>query len=81
MLGSLQTVEAEANPRMREVDAEAPGPHVLEMETVVPALEMRTAESVSETETSERVLELESQRPIAELEGTTRMPPLLQRTV
>ena len=81
MLDSLPIVEAEANPRVRELDAEAPGPHVLEMETVVPASEMGTAEPASEMETLERALELESQRPIAELEGITRMSPLLQRTV
>lgn len=81
MLDSLQIVEAEANPRVLELDAEAAGPHVLEMETVVPASEMEAAEPASEMETSERALELESQRPIAELEGITRMSPLLQRTV
>ena len=81
MLDSIPIVEAEANPCVRELDAEAPGPHVLEMETVMPASEMGTAESASEMETSERALELESQRPIAELEGMTRMSPLLHRTV
>ena len=65
-------VEAEANPPVRQLDAEAPGPHVLEVDTVVPASEVGTAESVFE-ETSRRTLELESQRPIAELEGITRM--------
>ena len=72
MLDSLPVVEAEAVPRSPELEAEAPGPHVLEMET---------AEHASEMETSEHALELESQRPIAELQGTTRMSPLLQRTV
>ena len=66
MLDSIEIVEAEANPRVPELAAEAPGPHVLEMETV---------------ETSQRALELESQRSIAELEGISRMSPLLQRTV
>ena len=80
MLDSLPIVETEANPRVPELDAEAPGPHVLEMETVVPASEMETAEPASEMETSEHALELESQRPIAELEGINRMSPLLQRT-
>ena len=81
MLDSLPIVEAEAKSRVGELDVEAPGPHILEMETVVPALEIGIAEPVSEMETSERALELESQRPIAELEGITRMSPLLQRTV
>ena len=73
MLDSLAIVEAdESNPRVRELNAEAPGPHVLEMETAEPA---------SEVETSEHALELESQRPIVELEGITRMSSLLQRTV
>ena len=77
MLDSLPIVEVEANPRVPELDAEAPGPHVLEMETVVPVSEMETAESAFEMETLKHALELESQRPIAELEGITRMPPLL----
>lgn len=77
MLDSTTIVEAEANLYVRELDAEAPGPHVLEMETVVAASEMGTANPASEMGTSERALELESQRPIAELEGITRMSPLL----
>ena len=72
MLDSLPIVEAEANPHVPELGAEAPGPHILAMETV---------ESASQMETSERALVFESQRPIAELEGTARMPPLPQRTV
>lgn len=62
MLDSLPTVEAEANPRVLGSDAEAPGLHVLEMETAEPASEM---------ESSEHALELESQRPIPRLEGTS----------
>ena len=82
MLDSSPIVEAEANPRVPELDAEAPGPHILEMETVVvTASEMETAEPAYEMETSEHALELESQRPIAELEGTSRMSLLLQRAV
>ena len=81
MLDSLPIVEAEANPRVRQLDAEAPGPHVLEVETVVPASEMGTAEPASEMESLERTLEMESQIPIAELEGITRTSSLLQRTV
>ena len=72
MLDSIPVVEAEANPRVGELDAEAPGPHILEMESMVPASEMGTLE---------RALESEPQRPIAELEGTPRLSPLLQRTV
>ena len=81
MLDSTTIVEVEANPCFRELDAEAPRPHVLETETVVAAWEMGTADPASEVEALERALELESQRPIAELEGITRMSPLLQRTV
>ena len=81
MLDSSPIVEAEANPYVRELDAEAPGPHILEMETVMPASEMGTVGAASEMETSECALELESQKPIAELEGVTRISPLLQRTV
>ena len=51
------------NSRVPELDAEAPGPHILEIGTAVLAEEM---------ETVERALELESKRPIVELEGTTR---------
>ena len=73
MLDSLPIVEAEANPHLPELGAEAPGPHILKMETAESALEMKT---------SERALELEFQRPIAEVEeGTARMLPLPQKTV
>ena len=72
LLDSLSIVEAEANPRVRELDAEAPGPHVLEMEVMVPTWEMETTESILEIRTSEHAFELESQRPIAELEGKSR---------
>lgn len=64
MLDSVPIVEAEVNnSRVPELDAEAPGPHILEIGTAVLAEEM---------ETVERALELESKRPIVELEGTTR---------
>ena len=56
MLDSSPILETEANPRVLELDAEAPGSHILEIATVLPASE---------------VLELESQRPIAELDGST----------
>lgn len=62
MLDSSPILEADANPRVLELDAESPGPQILEIETVVPALEI---------ETLERVLELEAQGPVAELEGST----------
>ena len=71
MLDSTPIMELEANPRIRELDAEAPGPHVLEIETVVPTLEMETVESAWDIETHERAVELESQQPIPELEGIT----------
>lgn len=62
VLDSSPVVKAEANPRVRELDAEAPGPHILEIGTAVP---------ISEIETVEPALELEAQRLIAELEGST----------
>lgn len=71
MLDSAPIVEAEANPRVRELDAEAPGPHILELATVVPVSEVEAVEPALEIETLERALELESERPIAELEGST----------
>ena len=43
--------EMEANtPRAPELDAEAPGPHVLEIETVEPALEMESQRQIAELE-------------------------------
>lgn len=71
MLDSSPILEAEANPRVPELDAEAPGPHILEIETVVHICEVETVEPVSEIETLERALELEAQGPIVELEGST----------
>lgn len=62
VLDSSPVVKAEANPRVRELDAEAPGPHILEIGAAVP---------ISEIETVEPALELEAQRLIAELEGST----------
>ena len=81
MLDSFPIVEAEANPCVRELDAEAPEPYVLEMETLVATSEMGTAEPASKMKTSECALDLETQDTIAELEGITRMSSLLQRTV
>ena len=44
-------IEVEVNnPQKPELDAEAPGPHILEIETVEPVLEMYTQESVGELE-------------------------------
>ena len=72
MLDSLPIVEAEANPRIRELDAEAPGPHILEMGTLVPTSELGTKEPAWEMETVERAIELDTQGPIAELEATNK---------
>ena len=60
MLDSSTFVEAEAsNPRVPEIDAEAPGPHVLEIETVEAILEMYSQRSIAELEgTSNYVAEL-----------------------
>lgn len=72
MLNSSTIVEVEANNlRVRELDAEAPGPHIQEIGPAVPAEELETVESTLEIETIERAIELESQRPTAELEGVT----------
>ena len=73
MLDSSPIAEVEANPRIRELDAEAPGPHILEMGTVDPISKTDTMEPVLEMETVERAMELESQRPIAELEATNKV--------
>ena len=79
MLDSSAVVEVEANnPRAPELDAEAPGPHVLEMESRRPLAQL-DAEApgphILEIETLEPVLEMESQRPLAELEGRSRPWP------
>lgn len=62
MLDLSALVEAEArNPRAPELDAEAPGPHILEIGTVGPVLGM---------ESQRRVTELEGwPKSIPELEG------------
>ena len=51
MLDSSTRIEIEANsPRKPELDAEAPGPHILEIETVERLLEMSTQGPVAELE-------------------------------
>ncbi|KAF6238430.1 hypothetical protein HO173_003397 [Letharia columbiana] len=50
MLDSLPIVEAEANPRVPELGAEAPGPHILEMETSERALELESQRPIAELE-------------------------------
>lgn len=51
MLDSSTVTEMEATtPRAPELDAEAPGPRVLEMETVEPALEMESQKQIPELE-------------------------------
>ena len=51
MLESSIGTEMEANTlRAPELDAEAPGPHVLEIETVEPALEMESQRPIAELE-------------------------------
>ena len=60
MLDSSIVTELEANtPRAPELDAEAPGSHILEIETVEPALEMESQRHIAELE--------EPSRHIAEL--------------
>ena len=49
MLDSSTFIEVEAtDPQKPELDAEAPGPHILEIETVEPVLEMYAQETVGE---------------------------------
>ena len=51
MLDSSTIIEMEANnPHKPELDAEAPGPHILEIETVEPVFEMYTQGHVGELE-------------------------------
>ena len=51
MLDSSAVLEVEArNPRAPELDAEAPGPHILEAETVETILEMYSQRPVGELE-------------------------------
>ena len=51
MLDSSIITEMEANtPRAPELDAEAPGSHILEIETVEPALEMGSLRHIAELE-------------------------------
>lgn len=55
MLDSSRRIEVEANnPRKPELDAEAPGPQIMEIETAEPALEMYTQEPVGELEGESR---------------------------
>ena len=51
MLDSSAIVEAEArNPQAPELDAEAPGPHILKIETLESVLEMESQRPVAELE-------------------------------
>ncbi len=51
MLDSSMVTEIEANIlRAPELDAEAPGPHILEIETVEPELEMESQRQIAELE-------------------------------
>lgn len=51
MLASSAVLEVEArNPRAPELDAEAPGPHIVEAETVETILEMYSQRPVGELE-------------------------------
>lgn len=51
MLDSSTIVEMEAkNPRAPELDAEAPGPHILEIGTLEPVLKMESRRSTAELE-------------------------------
>ena len=51
MLDSSDIIEVEArNPQAPELDAEAPGPHILEIETLEPVLEMESQRPLAELE-------------------------------
>ena len=51
MLDSSTRIEVEANhPQKPELDAEAPGPHILEIETLEPVLEMYALGPICELE-------------------------------
>ena len=51
MLDSSIIIEVEANTlRAPELDAEAPGPHIIEIETVEPTLELETRRQIAELE-------------------------------
>lgn len=51
MLDSSAVLEVEArNPRAPELDAEAPGPHVVEVDTVETILEMYSQRPIGELE-------------------------------
>ena len=55
ILDSSAIIEVEANnPRPPELDAEAPGPHILEIETVEPILEMAYQRTIPELEGQSR---------------------------
>ena len=55
MLDSSAVLEVEArNPRAPEIDAEAPGPHIVEAETVETILEMYAERPVGELEGQSR---------------------------
>ena len=47
---SALTVEETKNPRRIELDAEAPGPHIVEIEALEPALEMESRKQIPEME-------------------------------
>ncbi len=59
-LESSMVTEMEANTlRVPELDAEAPGPHIVEIETVEPALEMESQRQMAELEgRSKHVVEM-----------------------
>ncbi len=60
ILESSMVTEMEANTlRAPELDAEAPGPHIVEIETVEPALEMGSQRQMAELEgRSKHVVEM-----------------------
>ncbi len=64
MLDSSTIVEMEAkNPRAAELDAEAPGPHILEIGTLEPILRTDSQRSRAELEGwNRRIPELEGER-------------------
>ncbi len=59
--GNHSHLDSSAHPRVLELDAEAPGPHILEIETSEPVVEMESGTQMAEMEGWSR--------PEAELEG------------
>lgn len=67
MLDASAAIEIEAtNPRVPELEAEAPGPHILEIATLEPVSEIRSQRPIGELEGwNKQIPELEGGRNYA----------------